>query len=269
MVTSSRPSIPTLFVAGMLLAAVGVLMVALRWTDGQGPSTAGPDTAVAPGTAVQVRSDEGFALWGTDRHGKPLRWDACDTVRFVLNTADAPSGVEDDVRTALAMLAQASGLDLVLEDRTLERPDPRRPLVERDGDGWRWRPVLIAWARPGESELPLSALDRGVAIPVAVRDGDREALVTGQVVMNAARTDLVAGFGDRSDAIGATLLHELGHALGLDHVDDVTQIMSADPGAGAVRLGDGDLAGLRAVGAAAGCNPAPDPGSGRVLLGIP
>jgi len=39
--------------------------------------------------------------------------------------------------------------------------------------------------------------------------------------------------------------------------------MAADPGRGPVALGPGDLAGLAAVGAAAGCNVAPDPAAGR------
>ena len=253
----------------MMLAAVALGIVAFQWPRGQDLILTDRAEAPSVDTTAPVPEGAGFALWGRDRHGDPLRWDACAPVRFVLSTVDAPPHAEDDVRTALAMLADATGLDLVLENTTDERPDARRPLVERSGDGWRWRPVLIAWARPGATGLPLTTLDRGVAVPVAVRDGDRESLVTGQVVMNAARTDLVAGFGDRSDAVGATLLHELGHVLGLDHVDDVTQIMSSDPGSGPVRFGDGDLAGLRAIGAEAGCRPVPAPESGRGLVSAP
>lgn len=264
-----RPGIPGLLAAGMAISAVAVAIVALVWAPGQGPTPVedvGTATTLAPGV---VPEDTGFALWGSDGRGGALRWDGCAPVRFVLSTVDAPPQAEDDVRTALGMLAEASGLALVLEGTTEERPDADRPLVERSGDGWRWRPVLVAWARPGDTRLPLTALDRGIAVPVAVRDGDRAALVTGLVVINAARTDLVAGFGDRSDAVGATLLHELGHVLGLDHVDDVTQIMSEDPGSGPVRLGAGDLAGLRTVGAEAGCSPGPAPESGRGLVGAP
>ena len=257
----------------MMLAAIATSIVALQWPRGQGPvpndAARAPSTDVATSAPAASTGEVGFALWGTDGAGGPLRWDACAPVTFVLSTVDAPPHAEADVRTALTMLAEASGLELVLEGPTDERPDARRPLVERSGGGWRWRPVLIAWARPGATDLPLTPLDRGVAVPVAVRDGEHEGLVTGQVVINAARTDLVAGFGDRSDAVGATLLHELGHVLGLDHVDDVTQLMSEDPGSGPVRFGDGDLAGLRAIGAAAGCRPAPAPESGRGLTGAP
>lgn len=181
-------------------------------------------------------------------------------VRVVVDPTGGPEGAVGDLRQALALLAEASGLDLDLVGTTTERPDVDRPLAEPDGaGGWRWRPVLVAWEEPGVSGLPLTALDRGVAVPVAVRDGEREALVTGQVVLNARRTDLVPGFGDRRDAWGATLTHELGHLLGLAHVDDPRQLMATDPGSGPVELGAGDRAGLRAVGAAAGCLDVPEP----------
>jgi hypothetical protein len=225
-----------------------------------------PATSEAQQPSAAEHRDRGFALWGVDHRGGPLRWDACAPVIFVLNTIGAPAHAERDLVEALAILSDASGLDLRFVGTTDERPSRARPLVEPDGPGWRWRPVLVAWDSPDTTDIALTALDRGVALPVSVRDGDREAFVTGQIVMNAERADLVPGFGDRRDAIGATLLHEIAHVIGLAHVDDPSQLMSEDPGAGPVMLGDGDRAGLRAVGAAAGCNPAPGPEAGRGLV---
>jgi hypothetical protein len=45
--------------------------------------------------------------------------------------------------------------------------------------------------------------------------------------------------------------------------------MSTDPGSGPVELGPGDLRGLRAVGADAGCLAVPPPASGRGLVATP
>lgn len=273
---AERPRLLPLVAAGMLLAAAAVAVLvsllgperaldpsAERPTGTQDPSADG--TTAVNGTGADHR-DAGFALWDLDHRGEPLRWDACSPITFLLNPDRAPAGAEDDVRAALALIADASGLELTLLGTTSETPSRRRPLVETAGGSLRWRPVLIAWSTPGSVDLPLATLDRGVALPVAVRDGEREALVTGQLVMNADRADLVPGFGDRSDAIGATLVHELLHILGLDHVDDPAQLMSAEPGAGPVVLGDGDRAGLRAIGAAAGCTASPPPSSGRGLV---
>jgi hypothetical protein len=259
--------IPALIALAGAVAGGGTLLLALAIvpTDVTPPAAGGPPSGSSPGP-VQAHRDGSFALWGDDHRGAPLRWDACATVAFALSTAAAPEHAERDLVAALAGLAEASGLDLRLTGTTDERPTRSRPLVELDGETWRWRPVLVAWASPGETDIPLTAADRGVALPVAVRDGDREAFVTGQVVINAQRRDLVAGFGDRSDAVGATLLHEIGHVLGLAHVDDTTQLMSEDPGSGPVVLGVGDRAGLRAIGAAAGCSPAPSPEVGRGLV---
>ena len=267
---ATRPTLPRLAAAGTAVAvlAVGLVAMGLRASDpgvaGSGPAAAGPAAAAtgAAGSAARTATPQGWVPWATDDAGAPLRWDPCTPIEVVLGTTGAPEGAEADLRAALRRLAAASGLDLRLVGTTDETPSAQRPLAVRTADGWRWAPVLVAWAPPGAGGMPLGPHDRGVAVPVAVRAGDRHALVTGQVVLNAARTDLGPGFGDRADAWGATLLHELGHIVGLDHVDDPSQLMAADPGRGPVALGRGDLAGLAAVGSAGGCVAAPDPTPG-------
>ena len=262
---------PALVAAGFVLSAAVTLLLATageseRFLSRPTPTASSQEVAADAAEALPPSETGAFAFWGMDHRDGPLRWDACEPITFALSAVDAPAHAEEDLRRAMAILARASGLELVLAEPTEERPARDRPLVERDGDGWRWRPVLVAWVDPDTTDVPLTPLDRGLALPVAVRAGDREAFVTGQLVINARRTDLRAGFGDRSDAVGATLIHELGHILGLDHVADPSELMSVDPGVGPVTLGPGDRAGLRAVGAAAGCNPAPPATTGRGLV---
>lgn len=260
----------TLVMLGMVIAGAATAVLAGVGIGAVERSAAPRGAQAADDPTPDPSSDgpralEEYAFWGHDRHGAPLRWDACTPIEFVLSARNAPEHAHADLMTALDRTAAASGLELRFAGWTDERPSADRPLVERTTDGWRWKPVLVAWALPQETDLPLARSDRGVAVPVAVRDGDREAFVTGQIVINAARTDLVAGFADRSDSVGATLLHEIGHVLGLAHVRDRRQIMSGEPGFGPVEFGAGDLAGLNAIGSTAGCNPAPSPSAGRGL----
>jgi len=258
-----------LVLAGGVVSALAVTGLALLL----GPSGRAPEPRDVPPTSQERQATDaegsdhtrGHRFWGMAADGGPLRWDPCTPIEVVLSEERAPSGARVDLELALDTLAAATGLTLTLLGTTDERPSVERPLVVRDGGTWQYAPVLVAWSRVGDGGLPLTIADRGISLPVAVRADGREAFVTGQVVLNADRTDLVPGFGDRRDAWGATLLHELAHLLGLAHVDDPTELMSTDPGDGPVRLGPGDLEGLARLGVEGGCNPAPDPGSARLL----
>jgi hypothetical protein len=270
-VNDTRPSLPALVSTGLILALAVTVMAArvvLSADDDRPtlPSGSDPATDAATGTTPDGVSEGGFRVWALTSDGDPLRWDACRPIDLVVALEGAPTGADDDLRQAAARLSAASGLTLRIVATSEERPRAERPLVVRDGDGWRWNPVLVAWMSPAEASaagIPLGAPDRGVALPVAVRDGPLEGYVTGQVVLNAARTDLRPGFGDRADAWGSTLLHELAHLVGLAHVDDPAELMSVDPGRGPVTLGPGDLAGLTHIGAAAGCAQVPAPTADR------
>lgn len=252
---------------GVAVASVTTIVIAATLSSPRQERTEHRTAGTAAVVSTpQAAAADGFRTWARLPDGTPLRWDACRPIEFVLSLDGLPTDVGPDVIEALDRLSRASGLELRLMSTTEERPRVDRPLVVRDGSGWRWSPVLIGWMSPAEAAavgVPLEAQDRGVALPISVRDGDRESYVTGQVVLNAQRADLIAGFSDRTDAWGATLLHELAHLLGLAHVEDGRELMAADPGRGPVAFGPGDLAGLAAVGAAAGCTTAPDPAAGR------
>jgi predicted Zn-dependent protease len=76
-------------------------------------------------------------------------------------------------------------------------------------------------------------------------------LVTGQVALNTTAA-LPPGFVSPS-SWGATVLHEVGHAMNLAHVSDPDQIMyPTGNGRRTSGLGAGDLTGLRFLGSG-GC----------------
>ena len=220
-------------------------------------STTAQRTVADGAEPAQGALADGFTVWERNSDGSPVRFDPCTPVDVVFAPQGAPAGARQDLEEALARVADATGLDLRLTGTTDEPPsDPRLP-YQPERYGHRWAPVLVTWATPGAPGVPLRDIDRGVATPVAVGpEGDRS-YVTGQVVLNAERDDLRAGFGDRRDSWGATLLHELAHLVGLGHVDDPDELMYTFPGEGPVTFGPGDRAGLAAVGAAQGCRDVP------------
>lgn len=63
------------------------------------------------------------------------------------------------------------------------------------------------------------------------------------------------GFGSGRPTRGATLIHELGHAVGLDHVGDPRQMMYPAPTRHNASYAKGDLRGLAKVGVGSGCFP--------------
>lgn len=246
----------------LALAAVAVLVLALaeaRLTRGGG---------VGEGRDVAVTSADGAGTYRfllTRDDGSPVRWDPCTPIRYVVDVDDAPHATAlRDVRTALSRASERSGLTFAFAGEPEDALRPDREPVVRDGTGREtWAPVLIAWA--DAAEVPSLAGDV-VGSALTVPAGDRPVYVTGAIYLDTAH-DLLPGFGT-ARSWGTILLHEVGHLVGLGHVDDEGEIMH--PGgersgvAATVRWGPGDRAGLAAIGLGAGCERAPAPSAAAV-----
>lgn len=209
-----------------------------------------------------------FNVWGTNDDGRPIRWNPCAPIRFVVNPDGGPDGWTDDLVEAMRRVEAVTNLRFARVEILPERPRADRPMVSASAGEPTWAPVLVAWSSPGANDGLLGLADRGVAVPVAIGTAGSRTFVTGQIVLNADRIGrgttfaghgaMLPGFEDRAFSWGATILHELLHLLGLDHVDDSDQLMYGPPGDGPIVFGDGDLAGLRAVGGDDRCLDAPD-----------
>jgi hypothetical protein len=157
--------------------------------------------------------------WMWEEEGRPVGFDPCQPIPFVTHLDQAPPEGRALLDEAVAALEEASGLDFVDEGRTDELPSPdRQERLDRYGD--RYAPVLVSW-RTAAEDPELEGDTVGHASPIAVDpDGSGLRIVTGQVVMDADETD--------RDLVLMTLLHELGHLVGLNHVEDESELMHAE-----------------------------------------
>ncbi|MDP3711975.1 MAG: matrixin family metalloprotease [Mycobacteriales bacterium] len=243
----TRGWLVALVAAGALLA---VGLVSLRDTAQSGQvsqlrAVTEPAPAVVGWTASYV-----------DEAGRPARWDPCEPIRYVVQPQWMPQQGRRDLAEALRRISAVSGLRFVDEGDTEEVPSDGRAAYQSERYGQRWAPLLVGWVPAARTDLPIGDGTQGLAVAVAVPGTDAGGhLVTGQVVLDADHR-LASGFGPGATE-GEVLLHELTHVVGLGHVDDATQVMHVTTTNSESEFGRGDRAGLTALGAAAGCHPAP------------
>lgn len=187
---------------------------------------------VLPEVDVSMTGDYAF-LYTQPGSPEPVGFSPCRTVEVVVNPDGAPRGYEDIVEGSLGRVSAATGVLLELVGETEETFG--EPRTARD-------PVLIAWSTARE-EAALDGLTAGLGGPLVVTESvaGRSWIVSGSVVLD--REDLV---GEAETSV--VLDHELAHVMGLDHVDDPDELMSA-VNTGQAGVGPGDLQGLAQLGA--------------------
>jgi len=182
----------------------------------------------------------------------PVAWSPCRTIHYVVNTTGAPADFSPQVVMAMADLTAATGLQFVADGVTGEPPAPSRAYFQPERYGDRWAPVLIAFGDAGT--LPALAGDVAGVGGYASATDDGSGLmvaVTGDVYVDSAVLAMPNVQG--APAYLPVLRHELGHLLGLGHVDDLTQLMNPATTT-LTAYQDGDLTGLAALGRGA-CAP--------------
>lgn len=208
------------------------------------PADAG-DRRLLPAPTPGVGS--AYAFEQTLPDGLPVTYDPCRPLHYVIRSTRLPAYGAAMVKAAVARVQAATGLEFVFDGYTTEAPSTDRPLVQsRYGD--RWAPLLIAFSDPSESpSLGGDVMGRGGSAAVAP-DGPASArYVTGQVILDLGDFQTVMSRPDGTLMARASIMHELGHVVGMAHVQNTDQIMDPVNG-GTTTWGSGDLHGLALLG---------------------
>jgi hypothetical protein len=178
----------------------------------------------------------------------PVTYDPCEVIYVEINDGLAPPAGELIVRHALDEVSRATGLQFAVEGTTERLPNESSVAPSLGALGGDWPPVLIAWTTP--NQLPdLSGEIAGVGGSQAVKDPLREhwRYVTGTVALDAPTLAELLTQPEGERLAQAIVMHELGHLVGLGHVDDPSELMHED-NLGLVTFGPGDLEGLAQLG---------------------
>jgi hypothetical protein len=205
---------------GALLAAALLLLLMVLWSV--------------------VSSEDSYAFVRTTANGDPVTWDHCSAIRYQVNPDGGPENWREVVGGAFDEIAENSGFVFVDAGETANRA-----LAGTYTPGsTRGEPVLIFWSSQGRlHNLQGNTVGLGGGAMIEVNGVQR--LVTGKIALDAeAHSRTYDPMSTRTQQL--ILMHEIGHVLGLHHVDDRSQLMNASY-VGQDGLGPGDIAGLKAL----------------------
>lgn len=206
-------------------------------------------------TARVVRGTTYAFMAEQPRSSAPVTYDPCRPIAVVVNPRTAPPAGEQLVSEALAQLGGQAGFVFRHEGLVTEPPVEQRLPFQPEAYGDRWAPVLIAWSDPAESPRlhgPVAGI--GGSTPISVSES-QVAYVTGIVILDGPAFAQILSRDDGKDQARAIILHELGHLIGLAHVDDSSELMHDKNEGGVTTFGPGDLSGIAALRSSARCQP--------------
>lgn len=216
----------------------------------------------ATGVASASAATSGYRITTTrlpDGRTVAVRWNPCQTITYKVNVAAVPAARRAatlaEVRKAVSKVRAATGMRFTYRGTTSEVPRTNN-LSGQSAE------LIVAVVRPSSTDFRIGGATVGYGgilwaqwasyRGVTLRYG--AAVVRGYVVMDVGGfSRLSAGFGG-GQSQGNALLHELAHAVGLDHATSRRQLMYPILRDSSPRgFASGDRAGLVRVGRRAGC----------------
>jgi hypothetical protein len=205
---------------------------------GDGPLGVAPKPAVSSAYRFSAVQEDGVT---------PVTYDPCRPIHFVTRPDGGPPNGDALIAAAVAHVSAATSLRFVYDGHTTESPARERASYQPDRYGDRWAPVLFVWETADEQ--PDFGVDvAGLGGSVRYGWGDHPGVyVTGMVQLDATKLAATLEQPDGQQRVENVILHEVGHLVGLAHVNDPQQLMYPR-GSTVAGLGAGDLAGLARLG---------------------
>jgi hypothetical protein len=219
-----------------------------RRTDAPPPGLEEEDAPLGTPQQPPVASDS-YGFLAVNDDGTPVGYSPCRPLHYVVNPDLVPAGAQHLVPEAIDTISRATGIRFIFDGTTAEQPSGQRDPYQPDSYGDRWAPLLIAWTTPEAApQLKGKVIGTGGSTHYSY-DGGAKTFVTGSLELDAPQITEELRHQDGDLYATAVILHELGHVMGLEHVNDPRQLMYPEIGT-PEGLAAGDLNGLHRLGSA-------------------
>lgn len=188
-------------------------------------------------------ASDSYQFLATNDDGTPVGYSPCRPLHYVVNADLVPAGAQDLIPEAIDTISQATGIRFIYDGATAEQPSAQRAPYQPDSYGDRWAPLLVSWTTPEVAQqLKGKVIGTGGSTHFSYDDGPKT-FVTGSLELDSPQITEELEQPDGKLYATAVILHELGHVMGLEHVDDHRQLMYPEIGT-PEGLAAGDLNGL-------------------------
>lgn len=180
-------------------------------------------------------------------HTRKQRWNPCKPMSYTITKTKKPmpAWMEKEVHKTMDEVYELTGLRFQYAGKVKKSTKLYWDTIAKPK---RDRTMNFTWSDEKKTEI----FNMGEVLGVAPSHTDKKAITTAAVVLNRK---LVKAYG--RDSYKWVVRHEVGHALGLRHVDKPKQLMTYYMDSDTIDLtrlyARGDLAGLTAIGASHGC----------------